>query len=172
MPIKRLIMLDIFRRHARLRLVNPEVARIFKGGLESWNRGKSGKKFASLRRHKIGEPRVYHVRINHDSRLREIDGPLMRALNAPAVPPRQSISGLHCPRGRNLPSGFRLPRPRWGDAGIEAENGDARSASHRRSYLRRAPFGFEPGMSKLARDPFQTLCSDFARWLALLSPRG
>ncbi len=97
-PFKSLTVHDIFHWRGCPRLVNPELARIFNRILESWNRGKSGKKFASLRRHKIGGPRVHQVRINHDSRLREIHVSLtsgetriplrasIKAGNAPEVP--------------------------------------------------------------------------------------
>jgi hypothetical protein len=47
------------------RLVNPEVADIFKGVLESWNRSKSEKRFAEMRWAKNMRARVYHGRIKH-----------------------------------------------------------------------------------------------------------
>jgi hypothetical protein len=75
-----------FRPHARPRLVNSKLARIFKGILESWKSTQNEKRFAKSGGQKIWGSGVYQARIYHDSPLREIHGPLMPAQSAPTVP--------------------------------------------------------------------------------------
>jgi len=112
---------------ARLRLVDSKLARIFKGILESWKSAENAERFAKSGGQKIRGFGVYQTRINHDSPLREINGPSIPALNAPS----RSAAAIHKRLAPRPESAVRFPRPRWGEAGIEAENGDARSAYNR-----------------------------------------
>src|SRR5271157_5585527 len=79
------------------KLVNLQIAGIFKRILESWNPAKNGKKFAKSGGRKIWIARVYHPGVNHDAALREANG-LLTPNTSPIVREECREAAIHTTR--------------------------------------------------------------------------
>ncbi len=84
------------------KLVNLQIAGIFKRILESWNPAQNAKKFAKSGGRKIWIARVYHTGVKHDTALRETNG----LLTCGCV----SNRARRVPKGRD-PYNARYPSP-------------------------------------------------------------